>query len=119
MAWFSQESQGVLVEKTYDFIVNLANADIITKKAEDVTTTVFTINQNRREILFEHPNSQVIFKDLRVHDDAELEFGIGLNERAWDKEGDGFLFEIDLIDEKGNSVKGKFNRTERTFVVAP
>jgi len=88
------------VEKTYKFLDNLGSAEIIAKKGNHVTTASFTMNDDTREVLFEHPNSEVIFKDVPINEKAELKFGIGLDERAWDKTGDGVLFEIITIDEK-------------------
>jgi hypothetical protein len=87
---------------TYNFLDNLRKAQIITENTDYVklAKTEFAINNDKREVLFEHPNSEVIFKDVPMNEEAELEFGIGINPPAWDKSGDGVLFEITIIDEK-------------------
>ena len=86
----------------YTFSYHLQRSQIITEKGGyvKVAKTEFTINNDKREVLFEHPNSEVIFKDVPINENAELSFGIGINQPAWDKSGDGVLFEITVVDKK-------------------
>lgn len=97
-----EEPGGVEFKRTYDFLDNLGSAEIITEKADyvQVQESEFTINSDKRVILFQHPNSEVVFKDVLIKENAELKFGVGINQPAWDKEGDGVLFEIIIVDEK-------------------
>ena len=95
-----EKGKEVSVESIYDFLDHLNEAEIVTPGKEYVKRTSFTINREAREVLFEHPDSTVTFRDVSIHKDARLSFGIGINEPAWDKEGDGVLFEIILTDDK-------------------
>ena len=80
----------------------LADADIITEEAKyvKVKKKVFKIRKDTRFVLFEHPNTKVIFKYIPIHENCELTFGIGINKDAWLKAGDGVLFELSIVDEK-------------------
>jgi hypothetical protein len=101
-------------EQTYNFLGNLGSAEIIAEKANylevakkadhlQVQVTEFTINNDRRVVLFEHPNSEVAFKNVPINENAELKFGVGINQTAWDKSGDGVLFKIIIVDEKSQN----------------
>jgi len=59
---------------------------------------------DNRSVLFEHPNSEVMFKGIPITENVELNFGVGINPDAWDQTGDGVLFEIRIVDEKSQSV---------------
>ena len=91
-------AETVQVKNLYHFLANLENADIITAKANFVEKTNFIINDEWREVLYEHADSEVTFKNVLIHENAELRFGIGINQGAWDKPGDGVMFEMSIID---------------------
>ena len=95
-----EKGKEVSIESIYDFLDHLNEAEIISPHREYVKKFSFTIKKEAREVLFEHPDSTVTFRDVSIHKDARLSFGIGINEPAWDKEGDGVLFEIILTDDK-------------------
>jgi len=107
--WYgcSQESERetTSVEKKYHFLDNLGSAEVIAENADyvKVAKTEFTINNDKREVLFEHPNSEVVFKDVSINENAELKFGVGIDQTAWDKSGDGVLFEITIVNEKSQN----------------
>ena len=97
-----EKPEATQVEKTYKFLDNVGSPDTIIEKSdyEKVDITKFIINNDWREALSEHPNSEVVFKDVPVMENAELKFGVGINQNAWDKSGDGVLFEITVVDKK-------------------
>jgi len=95
-----EKGKELRLEKVYDFLEHLNEAEVITPKKEYVKKTAFTISGEKREVLFEHPDSRVTFKNVPIYKNARLSFGIGINEPAWDKDGDGVLFEVILTDEK-------------------
>ena len=92
-------------KRIYNFLENIETSEIITEKADyaKVHVTEFTLDDDRQVVLFEHPNSEVIFKDIYINENAKLKFGIGINQTAWDKTGDGVLFEIIIVDEKSQN----------------
>ena len=89
-------------EITYHFLNNMEKAEIITEEANfvKVQKSTFTINNDSRLVIFEHPDTEVIFKNVSTIENEELTFGIGIAEKAWDKEGDGVLFEVSIVYEK-------------------
>lgn len=100
------ETKTLLIKKTtYDFLGSLSIAEINTAKENyvKVVRRQFTVNEEDREVLFEHPNSEVEFKDILVEENSELKFGIAINPEVWNKTGDGVLFEIKIIDAKSQS----------------
>ncbi|MBW1854973.1 MAG: sulfatase, partial [Deltaproteobacteria bacterium] len=94
-----ERGREISVEKVYDFLHHLDEAEISTTRKEHVRKTSFTIGGKQREVLYEHPDSQVVFRNVPIHKNALLTFGIGINENAWGKDGDGVLFEIIIVDE--------------------
>lgn len=95
------ETKTLIVKKTtYNFLDSLSIAEINTAKDNYVTKSIFIINGEEREVLFEHPNSEVIFEDICIRKGSELWFGIAINFSAWEKPGDGVAFEINIIDEQ-------------------
>lgn len=91
---------------TYNFLVNSGDAEINTAEPEYVRfrQAEFIINNDKRVILFEHPTSEVLFKRVPVDANAVLQFGIGINQTAWDKAGDGVSFEVIIVDEKSRKI---------------
>jgi hypothetical protein len=88
-------------QKVYDFLANAGDAQINTTTPSFVKFgEEFAINNDKRAILFEHPNSEVRFDGVAIPANAVLHFGIGINQTAWDKSGDGVTFEITVADEK-------------------
>lgn len=100
------KSEEVSVGATYNFLDHLDEAIISAPQKEYVKASSFVINGETRKVLFEHPDSVVSFKDVPILKDGRLTFGVGINEAAWDKGGDGVLFEVMVSDE---------NREERTI----
>jgi hypothetical protein len=94
----------VSAEEAYDFLTNLGSADILTENADyvKVANSEFTINNDPRGVLYEHPNSEVVFKDLYINKNPELQFGVGIDQDAWNKSGDGVLFEVIIVDDKSH-----------------
>jgi len=88
------------IDKVYNFLDHLDEAEIITAKKEHVKRSAFTIGGSTRKVLYAHPVSQVTFREIPIDKNSRLTFGIGINEPAWEKGGDGVLFEIFITDEK-------------------
>ena len=88
----------------YYFLDNLESADIIAEHTDHVKKLVFSINDDPRDVLFQNPNSEVIFKDVPIYENAELQFGIGIAETVWNKEGNGVLFEISIVGENSQNI---------------
>lgn len=95
-----QKGKEVSIKKEYNFLDHLDEARIVTPQKNYVQRASFKIGGKANEVMFEHPDSQVTFKDVSIYINACLTFGIGINETAWEKEGDGVLFEIILTDDK-------------------
>jgi arylsulfatase A-like enzyme len=97
-----KSGKGKEIEIGYDFLEHLNEAHIApkTEKFKYVKRTFFKVAGEGKEVLFEHPNTQVIFKEVFIPKASYLTFSIGINEAVWDKEGDGVFFKINLTDER-------------------
>jgi len=85
----------------YEFLANAKSAEIADYNRERVVFgQEFTINKEKRSIMFEHPNADVQFNSVAIPHHAVLQFGIGINPESWDKGGDGVTFEVTVVDEK-------------------
>jgi hypothetical protein len=85
----------------YDFIANQSSAEIPHYQRERVNFNAeFTINKEKRRVLWEHPTAEVEFPGVTIPEKAVLQFGIGINPDVWSKTGDGVTFEVTVVDEK-------------------
>jgi arylsulfatase A-like enzyme len=65
---------------------------------EMATESLFIIEGDLRQVLGEHPDTTVTFRDIAVPPDATLTTAIGINEVAWPRLTRGVTFKI-LIDD--------------------
>jgi arylsulfatase A-like enzyme len=108
----------------FDFLDHLEEAEIVPllEDFENVKRTFFKVNGKGREVLFEYPNSNLTFNDILIRHNDKLVFSIGINEAAWDQEGDGVIFEVIITDDKSqehtiysNYIDPKNNIDERKW----
>jgi 4-amino-4-deoxy-L-arabinose transferase-like glycosyltransferase len=95
-------SKAIVYKRKPSFFISNLNNAIIEKKEKNVTVAplVFTINNDSRTVLFQHPPSKITYK-LTVPDNSSLSFGIALNPEVWSAgKGDGVIFEILAKDGK-------------------
>jgi hypothetical protein len=95
-------SKAIVYKRKPSFFISNLNNAIIEKKEKNVTVAplVFTINNDSRTVLFQHPPSKITYK-LTVPDNSSLSFGIALNPEVWSADkGDGVIFEILAKDDK-------------------
>jgi hypothetical protein len=108
----------------YEFLANDKNVQIAHYHRERVNfATQFTINKDKRAVLFEHPEAEVRFDGIAIPKDAVLQFGIALSPDSWDKGGDGVTFEVAVVDAKSaktqifsNYINPKANADERKWI---
>jgi len=98
-----EKKKDAIGQKVYDFLAQAENAQINTINPAFVKFgEEFAINDDKRTILFEHPISQILFSGIAIPANAVLHFGIGINQTAWDKSGDGVTFEVTVVDQKSD-----------------
>ncbi|MFC1850495.1 sulfatase [candidate division CSSED10-310 bacterium] len=92
------------VSDLYDFLDNLDQAVISSKRSrgDNVIRSKFSINNQERMVLLEHPNTMVTFQKIFIHAGAQLKFGIGIDQKIWHRKGDGVLFQVVLIREEAS-----------------
>ncbi len=86
------------------------------KQKDLVNASAFKAGGEERRVLFSHPairvgeaSTTVAFRGVTPRKGDTLEFGIGINEEAWDKPGDGVEFEvIVLADGEERSLYRKY-----------
>lgn len=88
----------------YDFLANFPTALV---QAPDPTYIRagewIYVDGEKRLCLFEHPDSNVTFPNVEVHEHGRLEFAIGIHEDAWDQPGNGVTFIVEVVDEAGQA----------------
>jgi hypothetical protein len=75
----SQRLDHELRQKSVTYLSHIiVNREIKTPGQEEVTKSEvkFTINNDGRMAVFQHPNSALLFKDVPVKEKSKLEFGI-------------------------------------------
>jgi tetratricopeptide (TPR) repeat protein len=94
--------EGVL----YDFTAHLAETSLQPKNANTIHGDYFTINGERKRVLFTHPDAHLEyvldltgFKNLPR---LELTFDVGMSPDSWTKEGDGVSFSVYVISDRAN-----------------
>jgi hypothetical protein len=80
--------------KSVPLIQQLSAAKVEAPEARYVTVLKFAVAGEKREVLFMHPPSKATFPPRTIVVGTRLKFGIGVNEAAWDKPGDGVLFTV-------------------------
>ena len=89
----------------YEFLDHAGGAQITAMNRDAVKFgDSFTINNQKRPVLFEHPNAEVLFPDVMIPKNSVLQVGIAIHPAVWEKSGDGVTFEITAVDEKSNRV---------------
>lgn len=94
----------VAIEKEYDFILHLDDAEI-EGLPKGVFPSFYTINDDPRWCIYQHPRSRITYSDVYIGQNAKLMFGFGIREECWDKGGDGVKFRISL-EASGEEVNG-------------
>jgi len=109
------------IKEGYDFLRNVFHAEFKKKgrgynecpypsyKQKDmVNASAFKVGGEERRVLFAHPmicvgdtSTIVAYKGISPGKGDALVFGIGINEEAWDKPGDGVEFEILIKADEG------------------
>jgi hypothetical protein len=85
----------------YEFLANAQHAQVAHYHRERVNFAAeFTINKDKRAVLWEHPQADVRFDGVTIPSNAVLQLGIAIQPDAWDKTGDGVTFEVAVIDQK-------------------
>jgi len=92
----SNEDYSYQNEVDYSFIENLKEASIVAPNSKHVGIWYFPIDNEKSPFLFQHPNSEIIFKKITIPEKAKFQFSIALHKSSWEKSGDGVLFEVHL-----------------------
>ncbi len=95
-----EKTRHVSFEKVFDFLDHLEEAEILTPNNGFVKKTALSVKGERREVLFEHPPSEIIFRNVSVGKNPSLRFGVGIGDGAWEGGCDGVVFEILVADKE-------------------
>lgn len=93
-------------QPTYDLLDNFESAQVTAEDSSYVRRTSFLISGWRREVLFQHPPSEVSYQ-VSLPPAAHLRFSTAVSNEAWDlgdDAGDGVVFEI-YIEADGRREK--------------
>jgi len=84
----------------YYLLDHMKEADIVEEKQGYVRPFVMSVDGKPRDVIYLHPNSNITFTDIAIRDNSSLSFGIGINQLAWNKKGDGVQFKV-IVNSRG------------------
>lgn len=96
----------VVTDTKYLFVNHRHEAEV---RGQPLDSQRFLIHRESRPVMFQHPKSTATFRDVPIHDDARLRFGVAVRQEAWEKPGDGVEFEL-RIRVPGEGEKTVFER---------
>lgn len=98
--WASWGEPRIEPAVVYNFLDNLPNArtDLINPEFGQANISALMINNELRDILYQHPSSRVTYT-LSLPTSAILQFGLGMSEEVWSPDkGDGVEYNIYVRD---------------------
>jgi len=125
LAYCGSPDPAIRTVRIYDLLAALPRAVVDKPDVEWVAVadrTVIVGGQERRA-LFLHPRSVVTFPAVEVGDNAVLTCAIGVEDKAWDKDGDGveFIVQVKLstgavVNVFSRYINPKANEAERHWI---
>lgn len=102
----SPRDEAIVDVQLYELIKALPRAQVKASKPEMVSFGGFSVGGEKRDVLFMHPVSRVEFPPVKVSSNSWMEFGLGINEEAWSKGGDGVTFSVSVLknDKKAQRI---------------
>jgi hypothetical protein len=92
--WAGWGDPRIVQPLAYDFISQVSEAEIVLYSYGSVESSLLTIDQETRPILFQHPSSRVIYP-MKLPEKAALQFGLGMSPDVWSPSmGDGVEYSI-------------------------
>jgi hypothetical protein len=98
-------ADGMKTVRMLDLKAALGAATIKAPKPEFVKVAHFSIDNQRRDVLFMHPTSSAEFPAVNLTKGSWLQFGIGINEEAWSKGTDGVDFSVSARRADGRLIR--------------
>ncbi len=87
----SSEPEGL---RYFNFYESLKTAQIEEADSSQVRRAEFKINGIPREVIYQHPESKIKFRNISLYTNSRLSFRYGINEKNWGKNTDGVVFKI-------------------------
>jgi arylsulfatase A-like enzyme len=122
----SSSFSNIEVEREYDFLLHLAEAEISAPNVEYIHPMWKSIGEKTLWSIFQHATSEIVFSNVPLSENATLSFSYGMLETSYTEPGDGVRFEIDIqyddipaqkifsdyIDPKNNEKDRKWHTAE-------
>ncbi|MEM2914333.1 MAG: hypothetical protein QXH91_02870, partial [Candidatus Bathyarchaeia archaeon] len=113
--WFCEEARKIEKRKEdydferskmgyYNFIEHLNQAKIILGTKEQIRRDRIIVNGERKFVIFEHPRAKLLYEDVKIKPNSQLNFSIALDPRCLSWGGRGVQFVITLLDERENVI---------------
>lgn len=102
----SPDLSGAVIEQVIRLDPLLEKSTILyaSKDPVPVRLTLFEAGLKRKPVIFQHPDSKIIFPPVPVHPNARLEFEFAVNRPAKDLPGDGVEFRAGVMGILGERV---------------
>ena len=101
----SSQDDAIRTVRIYDLLRAFPRAELLVENANYVGRNEYRVNGEVHSGLFLHPASSVIFPPVRISRDSVLTFKFGIEDNAWDKDGDGVEFSVAVRTMNGAVVK--------------
>jgi hypothetical protein len=109
--WAGWGEPRIEIPLAYDFLAELPNAVHNKTNENFVRQDTLTINGDTREIIFEHPTSEIIYS-ITIPQQSYINFGLGMDPDVWSADNsDGVEYNIYLIShDQPNILNRVFHR---------
>ena len=88
--------------QTYDFMEHFPEAEVHSPGSDYVGIHEdFVVADDPEQVIYAHPDTQITYHGVSVHEKGRIELAIALHRDTWDRSGDGVLFEVFLLDPRG------------------
>ena len=119
--WAGWGNPRIVIPGELSFISTFDKADVNNATEEKVRLDWIVINNELRDVIFEHPTSKITY-DLNVLTNTNLCFGFGIDPVAWSStNGDGVDFNVEVQEDQKTSalfsryIDPKHNQNDRTW----
>ena len=91
----SQAAETVRVERKIELAERFTSASIRPSDADVRVTRIF-VGGEEAPCIFQHPDSKITFEDVPLHEGARFVAALGIADGAWERPGNGVVFELAL-----------------------
>ncbi len=89
----SQAAEAVRIERDIDLTERFSSASIRPSEADVRVARIF-VGGEEAPCIFQHPDSEIVFEKVPLHEGARFVSSLGIADGAWERPGNGVVFEL-------------------------